>query len=275
MNGSIPHIILSIAGSDSGAGAGIEADLKSAAACGAYGTVAITALTAQNTCGVKAIEAVSPDMVERQMRAVLDDMPVRAVKSGMLYSRAVVNRVARILEEYRIRHYVLDPVMASTSGDALIEPDTARDVIEKLFPLAELVTPNVPETALITGIRIVSETQFPEAAEKIAALGPQALLLKAGHLQGNTLTDYLFDYVSEQTRRFSFPRIDTANSHGTGCSLSAAITAYLAQGYPLAEAVERGEHFLHEALEQGCGIRYGAGHGPIDHFYNLRKISGQ
>ena len=275
MNEPTPHILLSIAGSDSGAGAGIQADLKSAAACGAYGTVAITALTAQNTRGVEAIEAVSPDMVERQMRTVLDDMPVRAVKSGMLYSRPIVDRVARILKEYRIRHYVLDPVMVSTSGDALIEPDTVRDIVEKLFPLAELITPNIPETALISGTRITSEAQFSEAAEKIAALGPQALLLKAGHLSGDTLTDYLFDYSSGQTRRFSFPRIDTVNSHGTGCSLSAAITAYLAQDYPLSEAVEQGERFLHEALLQGRGMRYGAGHGPIDHFYNFRKFSGQ
>ncbi len=266
-----PHIILSIAGSDSGAGAGIQADMKSAAACGAYGTTAITAITAQNTHQVRAIEAVSPQMVEQQMRTVLDDMPVRAVKSGMLYSRAIVEKVSRILKEYNIKHYVLDPVMVSTSGNALIEPDTVQAILEKLFPLAELVTPNIPEAALISKVQITSEEQFSEVAEAIASWGPKATLIKAGHLSEDTVTDYLFDYSSPLPHCFSFPRLNTVNTHGTGCSLSAAITAYLAQDYSLVEAVRKGEQFLHEALKDGSKFHYGSGHGPINHFYNFSK----
>lgn len=264
-----PNIILSIAGSDSGAGAGIQADIKSAAACGVYCATAITAITSQNTLGVTHIEPVSTLSVEKQIRAVMDDMHVTSIKSGMLYSKDIARLVVKMIKEYGIKNYVLDPVMVSTSGHNLIEKDTAYYIIDELLPLATLITPNIPECELISGVEIRSTDDFEEAAEKIKKLACKNLLLKGGHLSNDILTDYLFEFDSNTLSKFCFKRIDTPNTHGTGCSLSAAVSAYLSQGNSLYESVNKAEIYLHEAIEAGITTRYGAGNGAINHFYRF------
>lgn len=264
-------VVLSIAGSDCSAGAGIQADLKSAAACGAYCLTAITAVTAQNTQGVRGIEIVSDDMIRAQLNALTDDIAVDAVKLGMLPSAGAVELSAETIERWGCGSVVLDPVMVSTSGHMLVAPEVAQRIVERLLPLALLATPNIPEAEFISGERIVSEADFGKAARRFEALGCRALLLKGGHLKQAELTDTLFDFRTGETRKFTFPKTDTPNTHGTGCSLSSAIAALLAQGSPLTEAVERAEAYLHRALEAGAAYALGSGHGPIDHFFTLRK----
>lgn len=265
------EIILSIAGSDSGAGAGIQADIKSAAACGGYCATAITALTSQNTAGVQAIDIIPAKTVETQIDSVLTDLYVKAVKTGMLPSKAIVDIVARKIEEYDIPYLVLDPVMVSTSGHTLVEPDVANHIIARLFPLTTLVTPNIPEAEFISRHSIHSPKDFDKIAEIFKDKGCKALLLKAGHLDTGTLTDHLYDFQTDTLTRYSFPKLNTPNTHGTGCSLSSAIATYLTAGFPIPEAVAKAEEFLHKAIENGINYKYGSGHGPINHFYKLTE----
>lgn len=259
--------VLTIAGSDSGGCAGIQADLKTISACGCFGTSAITALTVQNTCGVRAIHLPPAEIVAGQIEAVLEDIGTDAVKLGMLPSVEIVEQVAELLRRFQVRNIVLDPVMVATSGDELIPGEAAQAIIRHLLPLATVITPNVPEAAHITGINIESETDFPAAAARLKDLGARGVLLKAGHIERRTLTDYL--YTDDQVRTYSYERTDTPNTHGTGCTLSSAVASYLAQGHPLPEAVARAEEYIHKAIRSGAEYRLGHGHGPVHHFFRF------
>ncbi|MEG0499655.1 MAG: bifunctional hydroxymethylpyrimidine kinase/phosphomethylpyrimidine kinase [Rikenellaceae bacterium] len=262
-------IVLSIAGSDSSAGAGIQADMKSVAACGGYCATAITALTAQNTCGVWSVNIVSDEVVKAQIDAVLEDLDVAAVKLGMLPSSGIVMSVRDAIVCHGIKNVVLDPVMIATSGDMLVSECVAREIITKLLPLATVITPNVMECEFISGLTIHGEEDFARAADFFRKLGTKAVLLKSGHLKGVKIRDYLYNFVDNEVHIFEYDKLDTQNTHGTGCSLSSAIASYLVQGYPISEAVRRAENYIHSAIA-GADYVIGHGHGPIHHFYNLR-----
>jgi hydroxymethylpyrimidine/phosphomethylpyrimidine kinase len=254
-------IALTIAGSDSGGGAGIQADLKTFQQYGVFGTSVIVALTAQNTRGVRAVESVPESMVSDQLTALADDLPPDALKTGMLAEAALVRLVAKAIRENGWHPLVVDPVMVATSGHRLLTTE-AEDVIrESLVPLAALVTPNLDEAAMLVG-RVVHDVPTMERAGHILIrFGAGAALIKGGHLADDMVTDVLV--TRDGVRRFSRPRLDTTSTHGTGCTLSAAITAGLALGRPLETAVEDGLDFVHRAIARAPGL--GGGHGPLDH----------
>lgn len=256
--------VLSIAGSDSGGGAGIQADLKTFAALGCYGMTAITALTAQNTLGVSGIHGVPPEMLKAQLSAVLDDIGVDAVKIGMLHAPDIVRTVAWALRHYEVTQVVLDPVMVATSGDRLIAPDTVQVLVDELFPLATVVTPNLDEAALLLGRPIADAGELDAAARDLLALGARAVLLKGGHLPGDEVADLLVS-GDGPAQRLASPRIASRNTHGTGCTLSSAIAAYLALGNPLDQAVAKARSYILQAIAMGANVYTGAGHGPLNH----------
>jgi hydroxymethylpyrimidine/phosphomethylpyrimidine kinase len=258
-----PAVALTIAGSDSGGGAGIQADLKTFARFGVFGTSAITAVTAQNTLGVRGWERVSPALVRAQIDAVAEDLRPAAIKSGMLGDADVVRAVADGITANRLGPYVLDPVMAATSGDPLLTPDAIASIVELLFPLATLVTPNLDEVALLLGERVTDVDGMERAARALVGrLGARAALVKGGHLAGDELVDVLFD--GAEMRRFSHARIATTSTHGTGCTLSAAIAASLALADTLEGAVEQGLAYVGRAIASAPAL--GAGHGRLNHF---------
>ncbi len=259
--------ILSIAGSDSGGGAGIQADTKAISACGGYAATAITSVTIQNTLEVKGVHILPTEVVEAQVEAVLEDIGADAVKLGMLPTAQIAEAVARLLTTFRVPHVVLDPVMISTSGHRLIDPEAVQTIREQLFPLSTLVTPNIPEAEYITGLKINSEADFPAAAEAFFNLGVRAVLLKAGHLDGAKVADHL--YTPEGVHTYRYDRIETPNTHGTGCTLSSAIATYLAHGHALPEAVSLAENYIHKAILNGAQYALGGGHGPVHHFYRF------
>ena len=228
--------ILTIAGSDSGGGAGIQTDIKTISALGGYASSVLTAVTAQNTRGVTDVEFLSPDIVEKQLRAVLDDIGTDAVKIGMLGTREVVERVAKLLEAYRPPIIVLDPVLVATSGDVLTAGSATEAIVHRLMPLATVMTPNIPEAQRLTGLSIASPDDYETVWERFRAMGAQAVLLKGGHLTGDRLTDTLFSTGDSTAHAYTHARIETRNTHGTGCTLSSALAVYLAMGLPLAEA---------------------------------------
>lgn len=257
-------IALTIAGSDSSGGAGIQADLKTFAAFGVYGASVVTALTAQNTLGVTAIHDVPAKFIAEQIDSVLDDLDVGAVKTGMLATTGAIGAVAAGLERHRVRALVVDPVMVATSGDALLEPDAVAALRERIVPLAALLTPNRPEAALLLGEdEVGDDAGLRRQAERLLALGSGAVLLKGGHGRGDTAVDIFFDGRAMAT--FSAPRIATPHTHGTGCTLSAAITAGLAAGADLESAIDRAKIFVTAAIRAGAGGRIGRGRGPLDH----------
>ena len=261
------HRVLTIAGSDSGGGAGIQADLKTFSALGCFGASAITALTAQNTLGVSAIEPVSPSFIQQQIEAVLTDLGVDAVKIGMLHSAEVIWAVVETFEKYPTANIVLDPVMVAKSGDRLLEEEAVQALKTGLIPLAKLITPNLPEAAVLQGGPVAGPEGMEQAARKLARLGSQAVLLKGGHLEGGRSPDLLFEVEANRVNRYVADRIDTKNDHGTGCTLSSAIAAGLAQGIELAAAVSGAKQYLTRALQKGARYRLGAGHGPVHHFW--------
>jgi len=261
--------LLTIAGSDSGGGAGIQADLKTFSACGCYGMSVITALTAQNTCGVSAIHPVPVDFLEAQLRAVLDDIGTDAIKIGMLHSVEVIACVARILEEYECQRVVLDPVMVATSGDKLIQDDAVQAIQELLFPVVDLITPNIPEAQLLLGRKIENDRQLRAACRDLAAVHSTAVLLKAGHLSGDELQDVLLVTPDAPEQVYTSERLFTKNTHGTGCTLSSAIAAFWGKGAELAEAVGEAEAYLHQAIDVGGMYVLGNGHGPVHHFHAI------
>ncbi|MBC7608611.1 MAG: bifunctional hydroxymethylpyrimidine kinase/phosphomethylpyrimidine kinase [Polaromonas sp.] len=258
--------LLSIAGSDSGGGAGIQADLKTFSALGCYGMTAITALTAQNTTGVRAIHGVPPQMLRDQIDAVVEDIGVDAVKIGMLHSPDIVQTVAEAIDRHALANVVLDPVMVATSGAVLIDNPAIAALVRELFGRAVLVTPNLDEASLLVGRSLLSEQDMEAAAHELLAKGARAVLLKGGHLEGDVVSDLLLTQ-NGAPHWMRAGRIDTANTHGTGCTLSSAIAAHLALGMPLLDAVEAARQFVRGALAAGAGVRTGAGSGPLNHGY--------
>ena len=256
------RIALTIAGSDSGGGAGIQADLKTFHQFGVYGTSVICAVTAQNTRGVRDWEPVSNALVRKQLEVLAEDLPPLAVKTGMLGSGALVETVAEGITRHRFPHYVCDPVMVATSGDSLLDREAERLIATRLAPLAALITPNLDEARLLTETEVTTPDEMERAGQLLLRLGARAALVKGGHLAGDTVVDVLV--TPDGTRRFTHPRIDTTSTHGTGCTLSAAIAAGLAHGRPLARAVEEALDFVHRAIAAAPGL--GNGHGPLNHF---------
>ncbi|CAN7292238.1 bifunctional hydroxymethylpyrimidine kinase/phosphomethylpyrimidine kinase [Acidovorax sp. LjRoot117] len=258
--------VLSIAGSDSGGGAGIQADLKTFSALGCYGMTAITAITAQNTCGVTGIHGIPPEMLKAQIDAVVQDIGVDAVKIGMLHSPEVVRVVADAIRTYQLPHVVLDPVMVATSGDRLIAQETVAVLVQELFPLAEVITPNLDEAGWLLGRTIEGVDALQGAVDGLLALGAPAALLKGGHLPGDWVVD-LLGTRGGVAQRLESARIATHNGHGTGCTLSSAIAAHLALGLPLQQAVERARSYILGAIAAGADVHTGRGHGPLNHGY--------
>ena len=256
--------LLSIAGSDSGGGAGVQADLKTFAALGCFGTTAITALTAQNTTGVRAIHAVPLDVLADQIDAVVEDIGVDAVKIGMLHSAPTIETVAAALDRHHLRQTVLDPVMVATSGAALIDPSAIAALVRLLFPRALLVTPNLDEAAMLVGRLLHTEADMADAAQQLLDMGARAVLLKGGHRPGATVADLLLQ-PGTPPQWLRAPRIATTNTHGTGCTLSSAIAARLALGDGLLQAVQQARDFVRGALAAGASVRTGAGSGPLNH----------
>lgn len=256
---------LTIAGSDSGGGAGIQADLKTFASLGVYGMSAITAVTAQNTVEVRAWQALSPELVGQQIAAVAEDIGVDAAKTGMLANRDVIEAVASSIHRYGIDRLVVDPVMVAKSGDALLEPEAQAALRERLLPLALVVTPNLPETAALTGVAgasLASPEGRREAARRLHDLGPRWVVVKGGHLEGDAV-DLVFD--GQEFVELRRPRVATRNTHGTGCTFSAAIAAHLARGLDVAAALGAAKDYIQWAV--GHALELGRGHGPTNHFY--------
>lgn len=263
---------LSIAGSDSGGGAGVQADLKTFSALGVYGMTAITAITAQNTKEVRSIFPVDAVEVKNQIDCVVEDIGVDAIKVGMVFNsecvHAIYESLVPLLNSNVIRSkkppLVLDPVMISKSGTSLLKPETISELKQKLFPLTTLITPNIPEAEVLTDMKIDSLKAMEGAAQKLLTLGPRAILIKGGHSTGNESNDLLV--TSDSSTWLRAPRITTKNTHGTGCTLSAAITGYLAKGYTLSDSVALAKKFLQTALTEGALYQLGEGHGPLYHF---------
>lgn len=261
--------VLTIAGSDSGGGAGIQADIKAISACGCYAASAVTAVTAQNTLGVVAVEGLSTAIIRQQVEAVLSDIGADAVKIGMLHSAAVVRTVAAVLRDYGVRNVVLDPVMVSTSGHRLIEDEAVAVMQAELLPMARVVTPNLPEAEILLGRPVGGPERMAEAARCMGERYGVSVLLKAGHLVGDELVDVCYDRESGELLSLAAPRVETRNTHGTGCTLSSAVAAYLARGCSLADAVRAGKEYIHAAICAGAAMDIGKGHGPVCHFYRL------
>jgi len=258
---------MTVAGSDSGGGAGIQADLKTFSALGVYGASALTAVTAQNTRAVTEVELLRPALVAAQIAAVLDDIRIHAIKIGMLGSADIVTAVTEALAGYS-GPVVLDPVMIAKSGDALLAAPAIEALRDRLLPRAEVLTPNLPEAARLLGAQPATTLAEAEAQGRaLLALGPGAVVMKGGHAEGSTCTDLVVTKAA--TFRIETPRIATANTHGTGCSLSAAIAAEMAKGAPLRAAVERAQAWLHEAIRAADDLRIGGGHGPVHHFHEV------
>lgn len=267
--------VLTIAGSDSGGGAGIQADIKTFSALGCFATSVITAVTAQNTLGVRAIVQLPPEMVESQIRAVMDDISPRYVKVGMVGDSSAIEAIASALASYAVDGVVLDPVMVATSGDRLMREDAIALFKEKLIPLSTLITPNIPEAEALSEQAITCVEDMPSAARRILDYGCCGVLIKGGHLEGATKQDYLLYRCEDgilRERIFSHETIHTPNTHGTGCTLSSAITAFLAQDYALEEAVARGREFLQRALIASKDVALGRGHGALNHFFSPQKL---
>jgi hydroxymethylpyrimidine/phosphomethylpyrimidine kinase len=264
-----PPIALTIAGSDSSGGAGIQADLKTFTALGVYGASVITALTAQNTRGVSAIHAVPPKFVAQQIDAVAEDLSIGAIKTGMLNDRDTVLAVAAGIRRHKLHPLVVDPVMVATSGDLLLAPDAIAAVRDALLPLADLITPNLAEAARLLDQPIAAdEIDMRAQGDALLALGPKAVLIKGGHGTGTEASDILV-LRDAPAERISLPRIDTLNTHGTGCTLSAAIAAFLARGEPIAAATAAGKQFVHAAILDARDLRIGHGAGPVDHLHAI------
>jgi hydroxymethylpyrimidine/phosphomethylpyrimidine kinase len=261
------RVALTIAGSDSSGGAGIQADLKTFAALGVYGASAITAVTAQSTVGVAESFALSADLVTAQIEAVAGDIDVHATKTGMLADAAIVEAVAAAIKEMDLPLVVVDPVIASKRGDPLLDADGVTMLCAELLPLARVVTPNIPEAEALSGIRIEDDAAAREAARRIHGMGAAAVIITGGHRPGtDDVTDLLFD--GQRFSMFRTARVNSRNTHGTGCTFAAAVAAHLALGHELATAAERSQQFVAGAIRHALQI--GRGHGPLDHFWKSR-----
>lgn len=261
--------VLTIAGSDSGGGAGIQADLKAIAANGCYGMSVITALTAQNTIGVSAIHPVPVPFVKEQIHAVLTDIGSDAIKIGMLFSSELIDMIASELTALGVGNIVLDPVMVATSGDKLLKDEAVNALKKRLIPMADLITPNLPEASVLLGGEIVTGADMKDAAIELSNLGCKNVLIKGGHLESGDCDDLLYMASTDEVRTYPVERVATNNTHGTGCTLSSAIASGLARGLSMEEAVAAGKEYITGAIRSGARYRIGGGHGPVDHFYTF------
>ena len=268
------NTVLTIAGSDSGGGAGIQADIKAISAMGCYAASAITAITVQNTLGVQAVHPVPLEILRGQIDAVLSDIGADAIKIGMLHSSEVVNLVAEMIEKYQIRNIVLDPVMVSTSGHRLIEEDAVEVIKTRLMPLARVITPNVPEAEILAGCKIAGEDEFEAIARRLSDNGNVSVLMKAGHLSGDSLVDYFYNAEDDTITRLQSKRVQTKNTHGTGCTLSSAFAASLAKGENLTDAAISAKRYIEQAIISGAEYEIGKGHGPVNHGFDPVKMLG-
>lgn len=257
---------LTIAGSDSGGGAGIQADLKTFTVFGVFGMSVLTSITAQNTKGVIGIFDLPPEFVHLQLKAVLEDIGCDVVKTGMLSNSAIIKTVAEDLRFYKMKKIVVDPVMRAKGGDPLLKPDAQETLISEIFPLSTIVTPNLPEVEILSGISISNKNQMKEAAKRIRNLGPLYVLIKGGHLENKEAIDILYD--GRDFYEFSSPRIETPHTHGTGCTYASAIAAGLARGWEIKDAIKRAKSYVTGAIKNSFPI--GTGRGPVNHFWNLK-----
>jgi hydroxymethylpyrimidine/phosphomethylpyrimidine kinase len=257
---------MTIAGSDSGGCAGIQADLKTFSAIGVFGTSVITSVTAQNTQEVRAVEVLSPEIIRQQSEAVLDDIAIDALKTGMLPSPEIIETVAAIIDRYALKSVIVDPVMVATSGARLTSASITGAFREHLYRRITLITPNIPEAEALSGLSIQTKKDFRKAAERLLAQGCPAVLIKGGHLASGDSTDILFR-PDREPLSFSSPRINTANLHGTGCTFSSAIAAYSALGQALEQAIASAKAYISSAVQSGSQMRLGKGYGPVNHFF--------
>lgn len=260
-------IALTIAGSDSGGGAGIQADIKAISATGSYAASAITAVTVQNTLGVEDVHPVPIPIISAQIAAVLSDIGADAVKIGMLHSAEVVLAVKEQLQRFMVKNIVLDPVMVATSGHRLIEDSAIKVLAEELVPMARVITPNVPEAEILAGTRIASQEDLPRVARALSCGGRVSVLMKAGHLTDDSLVDIFYNAEEDTMLELPSKRIHTPNTHGTGCTLSSAFASFLAQGLGLDDAARAAKDYINSAIVSGAEYSIGHGHGPVDHFW--------
>lgn len=264
--------VLTIAGSDSGGGAGIQADIKTISAMGCYAASAITAITVQNTLGVQAVHPVPLEILKGQIEAVLLDIGADAIKIGMLHSSEAVNIIADTIEKYNITNVVLDPVMVSTSGHKLIEEDAIEAIKSRLISLTRVITPNIPEAEILAGCLISGEQDFDKVARKLSDNGNVSVLLKAGHLDGECLVDYFYNAENGTMTKLPSKRVQTRNTHGTGCTLSSAFAAALAKGEELTTAAKSAKRYIEQAIYAGANQSIGNGFGPVNHNFNPQKM---
>lgn len=270
---------MTIAGSDSCGGAGIQADIKTMSALGVYAASAITAITVQNTKGVFAIQDIKPEIVKGQIEAVMDDIHPQAIKIGMVNDKATIEAIIEALQKYKkdeqakevFQHLIIDPVMVSTSGCRLMQEDALEVFISKLIPMATLLTPNIPEAEILAGMKIQSHDDIKTAAQAICKLGCKYVLIKGGHFDGTEKIDYLFA-DGKQVTSYKGMSINTRNTHGTGCTLSSAITSYLAREFDMNTAIAMAKTYLTGAILAGKGVEIGEGHGPVNHFYEPKSL---
>ena len=263
--------VLTIAGSDSGGGAGIQADIKAISACGCFATSAITAITAQNTLGVTDIHGIPSETLIKQIQAVLSDIGTDSIKIGMLHNSETINAVANIIQEFNIKNIVLDPVMVATSGDVLLESEALKALSEKLIPITRVITPNIPEAEILLGEKINSQESLPIFAKKLADKFNVSVLLKAGHLTDDTLIDVFYNAETNELIELKSKRVNTKNTHGTGCTLSSAFAAFLALGNSLNDSARMAKDYISNAILHGADFKIGEGHGPVNHFYKFIK----
>jgi hydroxymethylpyrimidine/phosphomethylpyrimidine kinase len=261
--------VLSIAGSDSGGGAGIQADIKAISACGSYAATAITAITVQNTVGVSNVYAIPNDILAEQIEAVLADIGADAVKIGMLHSTETIRVVAKLLEKFQIKNIVLDPVMVATSGDQLLQSEAIETLMEVLIPKAKVITPNMPEAEVLLNKKIISQDDIFRSAKDLAEKFKVSVLLKAGHLINDDIIDIFYDFDQQQLLKLASKRINSQNTHGTGCSMSSAFAAFLSQGFDLQNCALKAKEYINSAIIAGADYKIGEGHGPVHHFYNF------
>lgn len=262
--------VLTIAGSDSGGGAGIQADIKSISATGSYAASAITAVTVQNTTGVMDVHAVPTGIIAAQIDAVLSDIGADAIKIGMLHNAEVVMAVRDRLLFHHAANIVLDPVMVSTSGHVLIEESAIQVLRDELIPIATVITPNIPEAEILAGEKICCQSDLPRMARKLSCGGKVSVLMKAGHMTEDEVVDIFYNAVEDHCIELRSQRISTPNTHGTGCTLSSALASFLAQGKSLDDAARSAKDYINAAIVSGAGYEIGHGHGPVDHFHAFR-----
>lgn len=262
--------VITIAGSDSGGGAGIQADIKTISACGCYASSAITAITVQNTLGVQSVFPIPTETIKGQIDAVLSDIGADAIKIGMLHSSEVMLTVRDCLSAYGNRNIVLDPVMVSTSGHKLMEESAIETLINELMPCARIITPNIPEAEIILGRKIGGQDELTACAKELSMNGSISVLLKAGHLTDERLIDILYNAETDEIVSLESSRLYTKNTHGTGCTLSSAIASFIARGLPLTDAVRSAKDYITRAIASGSRYTLGHGFGPVDHFFAMR-----